>query len=311
MIDTQLTKLDLPKGRSLWQDGLHRLRKRKLAMVSLAVVCLYFVLAGFVFFSEVFDWQTAPSQWSEEVGAQHEPPSMEHPFGTDFFGQSVWRKTLYGAKVSITVALCASILSICIGVPLGAMAGYFRGWVDEIIVWVYSTLSSIPYILLLLAFSVALRDKTILGFKMTGITSVYVVLGLTSWVGLCRLIRGEVIKHKERDYILAAKSYGCGRWRIIMKHLIPNVFHLVIIDFSLRFVSFIHAEVILSFLGLGVSTEPSWGSMINAARQEMQKGVWWEMAAASLAIFLISLALNTFGDALRDCLDPKLRTERG
>ncbi len=280
-------------------------------MASLVVVCLYFVLAGFIFFAELFEWEVAPAQWSQEVGGQHEPPTMTHPFGTDFFGQSVWRKTLYGAKVSITVALCASVMSICIGVPVGAIAGYFRGWVDEVVVWVYSTLSSIPYILLLLAFSVALRDKTIFGFKLTGITSVYVVLGLTSWVGLCRLIRGEVIKHKERDYILAARSYGCSRWRIIMKHLIPNVFHLVIIDFSLRFVSFIHAEVILSFLGLGATTEPSWGSMINAARQEMQKGVWWEMAAASLAIFLISLALNVFGDALRDCLDPKLRTERG
>lgn len=307
MIEQETELKKPPKGRSLWQDGLRRLKRRKLAIVSFAVILIYFGLAGFIYLAEFLDWQVAPIRWSEEVGSQYQPPSAQNVFGTDIFGQSVWRKTLYGAKISITVALCASFISIFIGVPLGAIAGYFRGWVDDVIVWIYSTLSSIPYILLILAFAVVLRDKTLFGYKLTGITSVYLAIGLTSWVGLCRLIRGEVIKHKGRDYVLAAKSYGCGGKRIIFKHLIPNVFHLVIIDFSLRFVSFIHAEVILSFLGLGEATRPSWGAMINDARIELSRGVWWQMAAATVAIFFISLALNIFGDALRDCLDPKLR----
>jgi peptide/nickel transport system permease protein len=297
------------KGRSLWKDGLRRLCRRRLAMVSLVVVVLYFLLAGFIYAAEAFDWQVGPIRWQEEVSKSYEPPSRENIFGTDIFGQSVLRKTLYGAKISITVALCASFISLAIGVPLGAMAGYFRGVVDEIIVWVYSTLSSIPYILLILAFAVVLRDKTLFGYKLTGITSVYLAIGLTSWVGVCRLIRGEVIKHKEREYVLAARSYGCSGRRIIFKHLIPNVFHLVIIDFSLRFVAFIHAEVILSFLGLGEATRPSWGAMINDARIELSRGVWWQMAAATVAIFFISLTLNVFGDALRDSLDPKLRIQ--
>jgi peptide/nickel transport system permease protein len=297
------------KGRSLWKDGLRRLCRRRLAMVSLVVVVLYFLLAGFIYAAEAFDWQVGPIRWQEEVSKSYEPPSRENIFGTDIFGQSVLRKTLYGAKISITVALCASFISLAIGVPLGAMAGYFRGVVDEIIVWVYSTLSSIPYILLILAFAVVLRDKTLFGYKLTGITSVYLAIGLTSWVGVCRLIRGEVIKHKEREYVLAARSYGCSGRRIIFKHLIPNVFHLVIIDFSLRFVAFIHAEVILSFLGLGEATRPSWGAMINDARIELSRGVWWQMAAATVAIFFISLTLNIFGDALRDSLDPKLRIQ--
>ncbi|MHC4418085.1 MAG: ABC transporter permease [Planctomycetota bacterium] len=297
------------KGRSLWKDGLRRLCRRRLAMVSLVVVVLYFLLAGFIYAAEAFDWQVGPIRWHEEVSKSYEPPSRENIFGTDIFGQSVLRKTLYGAKISITVALCASFISLAIGVPLGAMAGYFRGVVDEIIVWVYSTLSSIPYILLILAFAVVLRDKTLFGYKLTGITSVYLAIGLTSWVGVCRLIRGEVIKHKEREYVLAARSYGCSGRRIIFKHLIPNVFHLVIIDFSLRFVAFIHAEVILSFLGLGEATRPSWGAMINDARIELSRGVWWQMAAATVAIFFISLTLNIFGDALRDSLDPKLRIQ--
>jgi len=296
------------KGRSLWKDGLRRLRRRGAAMACLVVIVLYFLLAGFIYLAELFDWQVGPVLWQQEVGQQYESPSSENIFGTDIFGQSVLRKTLYGTKISITVALCASFISIVIGVPLGAVAGYFRGFIDEIIVWVYSTLSSIPYILLILAFAIVLRDKTLFGYKLTGITTVYLAIGLTSWVGICRLIRGEVIKHKDREYILAARSYGCGWARIIFKHLLPNVFHLVIIDFSLRFVAFIHAEVILSFLGLGEATRPSWGAMINDARIELSRGVWWQMAAATVAIFLISLALNIFGDALRDSLDPKLRT---
>ena len=305
----QIINVESPKGRSLWQDGLRRLRRRKLVMLCFAVIVLYFLLAGFICLAELFDWQVGPTLWAQEAGDSYEAPSSTNIFGTDIFGQSVLRKTLYGTKISITVALFASFISIAIGVPLGAIAGYCRGFVDEIIVWIYSTLSSIPYILLIMAFAVVLRDKTLFGYKLTGITSVYLALGLTGWVGICRLIRGEVIKHKEREYVLAAKSYGCSGRRVIFKHLLPNVFHLVIIDFSLRFVAFIHAEVILSFLGLGEATRPSWGAMINDARIELSRGVWWQMAAATVAIFFISLALNIFGDALRDSLDPKLRIQ--
>jgi peptide/nickel transport system permease protein len=134
-------------------------------------------------------------------------------------------------------------------------------------------------------------------------------MGLTSWVGICRLIRGEIIKRKESEYVLAARATGCSNRRIIFRHLLPNVFHIIIINLSLRFVGFIHAEVILSFLGLGETDKPSWGAMIDSARAELARDVWWEMTAATAAIFLLSLALNLFGDALRDCLDPKLRVD--
>jgi len=307
---------ELPKGRGLWADSLGRLRRHKLAMASLVVIAVYFLFAGFIYLSEVFDWQIELVRWDETVGAEYQPPGRENIFGTDFLGRSVLRKTVYGAKVSITVALWASVISLAIGVPLGAIAGYFRGFVDEIIVWLYTTLSSIPYILLILAFALVLKDKRIslqwlgLGsFELKGITSVYLAIGLTSWVGICRLIRGEVIKHKDREYVLAAKSYGCSNRRILFRHVIPNVFHLIIINFSLRFVSFIQAEVILSFLGLGQKNKPSWGAMIDTARLDLPKGYWWEMTAATVAIFFISLALSVFGDALRDSLDPKLRMQ--
>jgi peptide/nickel transport system permease protein len=304
-----ISEKQLPiKGVSLWQDGWRRLKKRPFAMVCFGIIIIYFLLAGFIYFAELINWQVAPIRWDQQVGDSYQPPSAQNVLGTDIFGQSVLRKTIYGAKISITVALFASLLSIAIGIPLGAIAGYFRGVTDELIVWLYSTISSVPYILLILAFALVLRDKTIFGYKLAGISAVYLAIGLTSWVGICRYIRAEIIKRKDYEYVLAAKSYGCSSVSIIIRHLIPNVFHIIIIDFSLRFVSFIHAEVILSFLGLGETTRPSWGAMIDAARIELARGVWWQMLAATVAIFFISLALNIFGDALRDSLDPKLRT---
>ena len=304
------------KGRSYWTDSMRQLRKHRLAMCSLAVIALYLVIVFFIYVAQWTSLDVTFLNWGQKVGEGYEAPSKNAIFGTDFLGRSVFRKTLYGAKISITVAFLASVISLGIGVPLGAAAGYFRGFIDDIVVWLYTTLSSIPYILLILAFALVLRDKTLnlkwLGLgtiDLSGITTVYLAIGLTSWVGICRLIRGEVMKHKERDYILAAQSYGCSNSRIIFRHLIPNVFHLVIISFSLQFVSFIQAEVILSFLGLGEKNSPSWGAMIDAARLDLPKGYWWEMTAATVAIFLISLALNIFGDALRDSLDPKLKVQ--
>lgn len=294
-ITTDIAARKPDKGTSLWADAWRRLRRNRMAMVMMATIILYALLAILVMTGAL------AADWKDTVGDSYQPPSAEHLLGTDIFGQSVLRKTLYGAKISLTVALLASLLSIAIGVPLGAIAGYFGGLIDELIVWLYSTLSSIPGFLLILAFAFVLREK------LPGISAVYLALGLTSWVGLCRLIRGEVLKHRDRDYVTAAVAYGASRSRVIFRHVVPNVTHLILIDFSLRFVGFIHAEVILSYLGLGSKEEPSWGAMINEAKQELARGVWWQLAAATTAILILSLALNIVGDALRDALDPKLR----
>ena len=272
-----------------------------------------------MFFSIPFIWMVCVSfkpraEVEQPAMLPENPTARNYPIELDLKPDPVNKRHLGMSFVrwyfnSITVALCASFISLLIGVPLGAIAGYFRGKVDEVIVWLYTTLGTIPYILLVMAFAVVLRERTIFGWQIKGATAVYLAIGLTSWVGICRLIRGEIIKRKESEYVLAARALGCSNGRIIFKHLLPNVFHIIIINFSLRFVSFIHAEVILSFLGLGETDRPSWGAMIDAARTELARNVWWEMAAATLAIFFISLALNIFGDALRDCLDPKLRTD--
>ena len=296
--------LGLDKGRSLWSDAWQRLIRRKLVVAALVVVGIYVLIAAGVYRGLI------ASKWNDQVGPRYQAPSAQHSLGTDIFGRSVWRKTLYGAQISITVALLASVISIGIGVPLGAIAGYFKGKTDEIIVWLFSTVQSVPGIILIMALAYVLRDKTLFGQPLRGISVVYVAIGLTSWVGICRLIRGEVIKHRDRDYVTAARAYGCSRGRIILRHIIPNVFHLIIINFSLQSVSFIHTEVILSFLGLGVKDKPSWGVMISDARQELYQGCWWQLVAATVAIGLLSLALNVVGDALRDAIDPKLREAR-
>jgi peptide/nickel transport system permease protein len=235
--------------------------------------------------------------------------------GTDFLGRSVLWRFLYGARVALTVAFLASILSLVIGTVLGLLAGYFGGRVDSLIIWLFSTINSMPGILLMLALAFVFKDHAI-GFQwlgvdkqvpLAGVPTIVLAMGLTSWVGLCRFIRAETLKLRERDYVTAARAVGVGDRDILFRHILPNVSHLIIIDFSLGLGAFVQAEVILSFLGLGVTDQPSWGRMIDDAKLELLKGVWWQMAAATAAIFVFSLAVNVVGDALRDALDPRLR----
>ncbi len=237
-------------------------------------------------------------------------------FGTDVQGRSVFWRTLYGTRMSLTIAFGAALLAIIIGTLLGAIAGYFGGWLDLFIVWLFTTVASVPRILLVLAMAYSLRGRefTIFGLleepvALSGTLMLVLAMGLTTWVGICRLIRGEILKQRSMDYESAARALGFGRIRILIRHLLPNVFYLVIIQFSLIFPLFIHLEVILSYLGLGPTDGVSWGQMIEASLSEMMRSpkVWWQLTAATIAVFGISLALNLFGDALRDALDPRLQ----
>ncbi len=248
------------------------------------------------------------------VGPSSAPPSFQKIAlwaGTDFLGRSVLWRLLYGARVALTVAVLAATLSSIIGTTLGLLAGYFGGWVDNLIIWLFSTVSSIPWILLIMALAFVLKGQevTLFGhkFPLTGIPSIVIALGLTSWVGLCRYVRGETFKLREQDYVTTARAVGVRTRGVLFRHILPNVFHLIIIDFSLGLAAFVQAEVVLSFLGLGVTNQPSWGRMIDDAKLELLKGVWWQMAAATVAIFVFSLAVNIVGDAMRDALDPRLR----
>ncbi|MFH0879405.1 MAG: ABC transporter permease, partial [Lentisphaerota bacterium] len=285
-------------GGSLWRDAWRRLRRNRLAMACLVVVVFYTAMA--LFAEGAFRWyqardQTPPYQ-AQHLELQYRAPSLAggHIMGTDGLGRDVFQRLLQGTRIAFQVGIITSLIAIPIGVLLGCLAGYFGGRTDDFIVWIYSTFASIPGLLFILAIAMVVGK---------GLLGVFLGIGLTTWVGLCRLIRAEVIKHKSRPYVMAAKALGFSPWRIIFKHILPNVFHIVIVTFTLRFPAAISTEVFMSFLGIGVQGEPSWGVMIGNARLRLWQGVWWEMTFVTLAIFGIVLAFNLLGDALRDALD--------
>lgn len=280
------------KSKSLWQHAFEQLVRDKMALASVIIVSVYSLVAILSAFGLL------AGGWADEIGPSYAAPSTDYFFGLDIFGRSVVAKTIKGTEVAMSVGLITALISAVIGVALGATAGYFGGKVDEFIVWFYTTFTSIPYIMLLIAITFIMGK---------GLVAVYLALGLTSWVSLCRLIRGEVMRHKDREYVHAAAAIGGGDFRKLFKHIIPNVLHIVIINFSLTFQTAIKSEVILSYLGLGVQGRPSWGTMIDDAKLELARGVWWQLAAATLAMFVVVLAFNILGDALRDALDPKLK----
>lgn len=270
---------------------LRKLLKDKAALIALAVILLY-VGAGLLAATGL-----VAAGFNENVGEAYSPPGGKHLLGTDLFGRSVWDRALHGARIALVVGLVSTGIAIPIGIVFGLLAGYFRKWVDPLIMWFYTTIDSVPYILLILALALILGK---------GLASVCIAIGITSWVSTCRVVRGEVIRQKELDYVQAARGLGAGSARVLFRHILPNVMHLVIIQASLIFVAAIKGEVILSYLGVGVQDQPSWGLMIDDARMELiGRGAWWQFTAATGAMFVLLLAFNVFNDALRDALDPK------
>ena len=226
------------------------------------------------------------------------------PFGGDKWGRDVLKKTIKGSETSIFVGIMSAIVATFLGTVFGALAGYYGKWVDDFFNWFYSVFSSIPYLLLVLAVAAVLQQK--------GMLTIILILGLTGWTGVFRLIRAEYLKHKAREYVQAADAVGASNARRIFVHIFPNVSHVVLVQLSILTVGFIKAEVILSFLGFGVPVDVvSWGSMLNEAQNELILGKWWQLAAATVAMATLVTAFSLFTDALRDALDPKLKGRRG
>lgn len=292
--------MSAPQARSLWADARARLRARPLAMLCLAVVALYAAVA--LYGEAVYRWHqwrdVTPAYQAQDLAQQYQPPGPGHWLGTDGLGRDVLARLVQGTRIAFQVGVVTSLIAIPIGVLLGLLAGYFRGRTDDVVVWLYSTFASIPGLLFILAIALVVGK---------GLTGVYLGIGLTTWVGVCRLVRAEVMKHRDRTYVQAARVLGFSHARIMFRHILPNVFHIVIVTFTLRFPASVGTEVFMSFLGIGVQGEPSWGIMLNNARARLWQGVWWEMAAATGAVFVLVLAFNLLGDALRDALDPRLR----
>ena len=229
------------------------------------------------------------------------------PFGGDRLGRDVIAKAIKGAQVSILVGLAAALVSTLVGTLFGAMAGYFGGKVDDAFEWVYNVKNAIPYILLVFALAAVLKQGP-LAKSVEGIWTIVIILAFVGWTGVYRLVRAEYIKHRSREYVRAAQAIGASHWRRMFVHILPNVSHVVLVQLSLLTVGFIKAEVILSFLGLGVPVDMvSWGTMLSESSSELVRGIWWQLLAATIfmAAFVTAFALLT--DALRDALDPKLR----
>ncbi|MFG0326739.1 MAG: ABC transporter permease subunit [Phycisphaerales bacterium JB037] len=227
--------------------------------------------------------------------------------GSDSQGRSIFFKAVYSTKIAFQIGFIVALVSVLFGTLLGAAAAFYGKWVDYAVMWLVSTLSSIPYIVLLavVVFMFSGSDFDNATKPALALVPVYVAMCSTFWVGTCRVIRGEVMKIKELEYVQAATSIGFGRFYILIKHVIPNTIHLMFINFSLLFIGAIKSEVILSFLGLGVKGQPSWGVMISQGKDDVARFFLWEVLTATVFMFGLVYAFNIVSDALQDAFDPK------
>jgi peptide/nickel transport system permease protein len=224
------------------------------------------------------------------------------PFGADRLGRDVLAKALKGTQISVSVGVLAALVATAIGASLGALAGFFGGLLDDLVEWVYNVLTAVPDILLFFAFAAVFGR---------GISTLVLILGLTGWTTQYRQVRAEFIRHSRREYVRAAEAIGASAGGRMFRHILPNVSHVILVRMSLMVVGFIKAEVILSYLGLGVATDQvSWGTMLAESQSELVLGHWWQLGAATLAMAVFVTAFSLMADAWRDALDPKLRGAR-
>ena len=303
-----------------FREIIKLLLRSKINAIALAIVSIYLITACVI---EVYSCECSikkevPVYDRGAMENSFQPPSKIHPFGTDYMGRDVLLRAVAGIVTAVKVGIMASVISAIIGISLGLIGGYFGGKTDDVVVWIYSTFASMPTMLFILAFALLttrgfLFPPVASGFELVSaffntdpeMMAVYLAIGITGWVSLCRAVRAETMQLRERAYIQAAKVLGVGNLKIIFRHILPNVFHLVIIYSTLRFAYAIMTEVIVSYLGLGIQTAPSWGVMISDGQERLWRGIWWEVSAATIFMFVLVLALNILGDALRDALDPK------
>ena len=245
--------------------------------------------------------------------------SQYHILGTDKVGQDVLYQTLKSVRTGLVIGTLTTLVMLPLALFMGIAAGYFKGWIDDVIQYIYTTLNSIPGVLLIAAAVLMLQVYmnnhpesfvTIAERADMRLLFLCIILGLTSWTGLCRILRGETLKLREAEYVLAARALGAGSLTILHRHILPNLMHIVMIAIVLDFSGLVLAEAVLSYVGVGVDPSMiSWGNMINSARLEMAREpvVWWSLAAAFISMFTLVLAANLFADVVRDAFDPRMQ----
>lgn len=313
--------LFLARRQPLWAEAFRRLRRNPRALVALAIIAVY---AGIGLLDSIGskDDRNAPRKtvvdrifgrpqeryysapMADFTTGEPTPRRLlsKHILGTDAAGDDVLYLTIKGCRTALILGVLTSLMATPVALLFGLAAGYFGRRVDDAVQYVTTVLASIPSILLLIALMMVLGR---------GVLQLCIALGVTSWVGLCRLTRGETLKHRDRDYVRGARALGLGHARILLRHILPNLLPVVIISVTLNMSNLVLAEAILSYLQLGVpSGVGSWGNMIDGARLELAREpiIWWGLASASTALFILVLAFNLFGDALRDAIDPRLRS---
>jgi len=273
-----------------WQRTLRQLAHRRLAMAGLAVVLFFIVLA--ILAPLVSPYDPLATSWS----AVRKPPSFAHPFGTDEIGRDVLARIIWGSRASLAAGLVSVSLALAAGVPIGLISGYLGGFVDGMLMRMIDAMLAIPFLILAIALAVFLGPS---------LANAMIAIGVSQTPIFARLTRGQVLVVRHEDYIEAARAVGNSHHRIVLRHILPNIVPPLLVQATLAAAAAIIAEASLSFLGLGEQPpDPSWGSMLNTAKNFVSQAPWMALWPG-LAIFLLVLSLNLFGDGLRDALDPR------
>ena len=281
-----------------WAELAHRFATNRLALGGLVVIGALVAVSAVYFSLELTGgaWPYDPA--ATDVASRFLGPSLAHPLGTDHLGRDVLARMLFGARISLIVGFVAVGIAITIGIVVGATAGHFAGWVDNVLMRMVDIVICFPRFFLIL---------TVVALVKPSLWNIIIVLGLTGWTGTARLIRGEILSLRERDFIQAARAVGAGAPRIILRHLIPNALTPVLVSATLGVAGAILTEAGLSFLGFGVQPpQPTWGNILTEGRLYIFDA-WWLTVFPGLAILLTVLAFNLVGEALRDAWDPRLK----
>ncbi len=275
-----------------WQDAWLRLKKNKMATLSLAVIAALVLIAVFVplFSSHSYDEQN--------LMMPNQSPSFEHWFGTDNLGRDIFIRVLYGARISLAIGIVASLLNFFIGVVYGGIAGFCGGKIDRVMMNIVDILYSVPTLLYVILLMVVLKP---------GLINIFIALGIGYWLQMARIVRGQILAMKQQEFILAARCIGASRMRILLRHLIPNTMGAIVVTMTLAIPDAIFTEAFLSFIGLGVSAPmASWGVLASEGVNNI-RAYPFQLFFPAAAISITMLAFNFLGDGLRDVLDPKMR----
>jgi peptide/nickel transport system permease protein len=284
---------------SFWKGVFINIVKNKMAMLGA------FLLLAIITMAIIGPHLVPYSYADQDLLNGNQPPSSKHWFGTDDLGRDMWSRTWYGARISLTVGLVAAFIDLVMGILVGGVSGYMAGRgklgdrIDNILMRIVEILYGVPYLLVVILLMVIMEP---------GLWTIIVALSITGWVGMARIIRGQILQLKQQEYVMAAQKLGTSHAKIIFRHLLPNTLGIIIVNLTFTIPQAIFAESFLSFLGLGVQAPfASWGTMANDALGVILSGQWWRLFFPGLMISLTMFAFNVFGDGLQDALDPRTR----